>query len=340
MGISSTIRGIKVKPTKTVIGTKGVRKVAKVVVPPKTPVATSIRVSGPVMLRSLSEALCYEDKPKTADTFVPMRASSAHKYCPRAHVIEHVGGEPNLALEVACGIDRRVGSILPIETAVTFKIGTAVHEAIQKSMGHTGTLLGQWWCEACATLHGGPHSSDWIAKPTKCMCGAPGESLAFHEAYTESAEYMMSGHCDGGIYLPDGSKAILEIKTISESQFNSLKTPLSHHVYQASIYAQIFGCEKIVFLYVSKGWHKGSRHGIIEMGKGGYVNGPLKEFVIDKNSAALEQLRVKLNLYRHSVNVSTESELKLPPKLPDCAGNASSSRCQECRVATECWSMA
>lgn len=64
----------------------------------------------------------------------------------------------------------------------------------------------------------------------------------------------ISGHADG-VFVYEGKKILLEIKTCSETVFENrlrYKKPKDEHFAQANVYAHILGCDQIWILYENK----------------------------------------------------------------------------------------
>lgn len=70
-------------------------------------------------------------------------------------------------------------------------------------------------------------------------------------------EYLFSGHCDGVLNI-EGTRILLEIKTMNSKGFAYLKEPKQEHYYQAQAYLhfleKIYGirAEHVLFVYVDR----------------------------------------------------------------------------------------
>jgi CRISPR/Cas system-associated exonuclease Cas4 (RecB family) len=132
---------------------------------------------------------------------------------------------------------------IPWNLAITFEIGHTVHKIVQTA------------------LHGF-YGDDFI-----------------DEAPVNLPEALVLGGAADGLVDTKTWRALLEIKTISASQFKDLRSPKKEHVLQASIYARALDSPFISFLYVSK---EGPDH-------------PIREFVITYDDAVYQDwLRTKV----------------------------------------------
>lgn len=71
-------------------------------------------------------------------------------------------------------------------------------------------------------------------------------------ANTFALDNNIAGRTDGLIILPNGKRMIYELKTASDSSWSRTTKPQEAHVKQASIYAECFGADTIVFQYYNK----------------------------------------------------------------------------------------
>ena len=133
-----------------------------------------------------------------------IHASSAHK-C-RAALYYDITGEfkPKPRFDVS--------------TLLTFEIGHALHEAVQKAL---------------AKMYG---------------------SKFREEVRVDLPEAFVSGSSADGVIELDNCRVLLEIKSIG-SAFKSLASPKSEHRVQAGgIYATALDCPFVAYLYVEKAW--------------------------------------------------------------------------------------
>ncbi len=74
------------------------------------------------------------------------------------------------------------------------------------------------------------------------------------EAYLGPRKALVMGSCDGLVTRrSDNWRAVLEIKTISPTQFDKLRAAKPEHVKQAMVYARLQGVHFTIFLYFCKG---------------------------------------------------------------------------------------
>jgi hypothetical protein len=106
--------------------------------------------------------------------------------------------------------------------------------------------------------------------------------LKEREAAVVDPNRKINGRADGILHL-EGEDVLLEIKTMNSFQFAKLYKPLEHHEYQASLYADILGIDKILYLYVNKD------------------SCELKEFLIKKNNPLLLEANEKIYLILDAV---------------------------------------
>ena len=147
-----------------------------------------------------------------------MHASDVTKedFCPR-----------RLAL-MADGNIREDLTLLTCEN-VTFSIGRFIEEKIQNILHDE--ILGDWECQNCFTEH------KFLNKPHKCKnCGS--NNFKHHEVRFVS---KVSGISCGIDCLLKGNSLkarIVEIKTISQDKFKTLKMPLAEHKLRTNLYMQ------------------------------------------------------------------------------------------------------
>lgn len=113
-------------------------------------------------------------------------------------------------------------------------------------------------------------------------------------------EYMFSGHCDGVLDI-DGTRVLLEIKTINERGFKWIKEPKQEHYFQAQAYLHFLEklynirAEKVLFIYVNRNSD----------------NLDFKPFFIDRDESAIEMILNKLKVLKEYL---TKGEIyEIPP---------------------------
>lgn len=104
-----------------------------------------------------------------------------------------------------------------------------------------------------------------------------------------SEELRISGSADGKLLL-DRLEYLLEIKTINAWAFQKLVRPKPEHIYQASLYANILGIAKIVFLYINKNTSE------------------IKEFIIDTSMSDVKDAKRKIKEVLTAVEVGKAPE--------------------------------
>jgi len=121
-------------------------------------------------------------------------------------------------------------------------IGTAVHEVVQQFLGMAKFLYGGWSC--CGLTESYREGSELCP-----FCGRP-------QKYEELApESTLGMHVDG---VNLRWKAVLEFKTTSSSNLETLTKPYDKHVIQASCYCDALNdsyswdLDKIIFVYLSR----------------------------------------------------------------------------------------
>jgi hypothetical protein len=150
------------------------------------------------------------------------RCSMLCKFCPVAFVIGQIQGDS-------------VGESFTKDFYCS--IGTVVHSTIQRWLGISGFLYGNWVCSKCGCF------IDEGFGPIK-HCGEYG----LYEEYQLNWD-ILSGHCDG-IIEQDNEFYVLELKTISLSGLNTRvkeNKPYEYHEAQANFYT--FMAQKLKLKY-------------------------------------------------------------------------------------------
>lgn len=206
-------------------------------------------------LIDLIEQTIQIDAGAPVDEGFRMRASSAHKICPRMYAL-------------AYAFDQPVNTDVDAELAWKFAVGTGYHTALQEVvLPRLGELFCAWWrCRSCNRLHvgdpmDGPLKYGWISRPERCEeCG--GKDLANEELSFEWPEIRMTGHCDGILAwskIEDGAEdEVLELKTASQRAFHGLQPhsgglPYRDHVVQLHCYMAGAGLRRGRIVYIQKG---------------------------------------------------------------------------------------
>jgi hypothetical protein len=284
MSFSKTVRKVKVKPTG-----KPKARVTSVTTTKKAIPIKGGKLRPPSVIIAPVRTW-FDERERTGPSHATdvIRASSAKEYCARAEALLRFG-DSELPLTEACGLSTAFDNP-GMNLNNTLEIGTAVHAHWQEEiLGPAGILLGSWWCKSCKRPHGpfDEYPTNWIPQPPECDCGST--RFEFTEAYKKDIALGLAGHMDGCVKLPDGELAGMEIKTISASGFDGLTSPKTEHKTQANIYMYLFGLKKMVFLYISKGWHQ-SDYAINAKGKTGHECGPFKEFTLEYDPSLIQEI--------------------------------------------------
>ena len=150
-----------------------------------------------------NERNAAQDRHRSSGWYSP----SSLPYCARSMFYQRTGVE-----QIAC---------LEPSTHITFGVGHAVHDMIQK-----------WMLEAVG--------EDALQVEVPCM----------------DEELHTRGSADGLFHL-SFLRRVLEIKTISQKGFDGLTKPMAEHMMQAHCYAYMLDAPVIEFVYVNKGWSPG-----------------------------------------------------------------------------------
>ena len=146
---------------------------------------------------------------------------------------------------------------------LTYDVGHGLHHLVQNSlMGPFGRLHGDWKCLACQKVT--HHGTMPLACP-ECRVAWRDESdgnqnIVYNEMFVADDVLKYCGHCDGIMLSREGHKFVFEFKTISKSQYRSLRAPKYAHIVQVHAYMNALGLKDAVVLYLDKGsqadWEK------------------------------------------------------------------------------------
>lgn len=123
------------------------------------------------------------------------------------------------------------------------KIGSAVHEVVQRFLGIAKILYGHWIC--CGVTEYNREGSENCS-----VCGSPQK---YEELAPSGSELGM--HVDGVSILYNG---VTEFKTTSGAKVKTLTNPYPQHMLQASCYLHAlniehgWGLDKLIFVYFSR----------------------------------------------------------------------------------------
>jgi hypothetical protein len=163
-------------------------------------------------------------------------------WCPRAFYLDRILEPPS-----------RFGYL----NEVVLQRGQAIHEVVQKWLGKTGHLFGNWECPVCKVTLGRPYVDRNSYGPVG-RCPIHKVDLAYQEYALEFEG--MTGHPDG-LVPNDGREhtfTLLEIKTQGHFSTKSwpgwcdLHEPMEHHFEQANAYACIIPAH--LGFKITKGW--------------------------------------------------------------------------------------
>jgi len=163
-------------------------------------------------------------------------------FCPRAFFLDRILEPPT-----------RFGYL----NEVVLQRGHAIHAVVQRWLGRSGLLFGNWECPRCAQTLGRPFIlRDSYGPPGRCPIHR--EELQYQEYEIEFEG--MKCHPDG--LVPNECRehafTLLEVKTQAHSGskawpgWRDLKEPMHHHVEQANAYACIV--PRVLGFKITKVW--------------------------------------------------------------------------------------
>lgn len=168
-------------------------------------------------------------------------------------------------------------------------MGTALHTAAQRFLGHGGLLYGNWYCFNCEKL-----VAEHCRGPVVCGCGVE----ATYQEYALSHPCGITAHPDGVVLeLPDGTTypALLEIKGTNGKRLSSMKEPIwRHSTFQANFYLHLvnevlgLGLDRIVMIYVDRGIPSHRRYFVVRPNRAVY------DQTIRSIGEAKEKLRLRV----------------------------------------------
>ena len=215
----------------------------------------------------------------------------------------------------------------PLRLENVFRTGHDIHEKWQGWLGDAGYLYGYWRCRACGSLtvamyQGAPEHS--------CItCGLHMWQYAEVPVYIDSLR--IQGHTDGWLVFPDDEDHLLEIKSIGvgtirhyesgllsygslEEMFKQISRPFYGHNLQVQVYFEAlhreYGDEapqKAIILYENKS------------------NQDVKEFVIERNPALIDNILDRAYEVVEAANVGSEPKCSIKP-------GSTCSKCKEFAV--------
>jgi len=222
---------------------------------------------------------------------------------------------------------------------MVFETGHDAHRKWQQWFREMGVLEGLWRCLACGNT--------WDAvSPDICpACDAPAYLINYEEVPIFNDEYLIAGKADGIVHRPDGSKTLIEIKTIGvgtvrwdapnlvyantfshkdedgklhqgidwQGVWNNIRRPFNAHLRQGMIYCLSSGINEITFIYDPK-----------------FLTAHPKEFLVKFNPEVIEESLEKCLIVKSSL------EKNRPPKRPMWA-EPDNKTCKACAFKKECY---
>jgi len=128
-------------------------------------------------------------------------------------------------------------------------VGTVVHEVVQKWMGNTNNILGDWQCvnpkckrskcveKTCKDKNCTKHEHIYKARKVGNICKLCNSHMSYHEIEVEYK--IITGHVDCIIRITKDSFWAADYKTLSLKKIQEIKEPSINYIYQISSYAYI-----------------------------------------------------------------------------------------------------
>jgi hypothetical protein len=213
----------------------------------------------------------------------------------------------------------------PFRTLNIFEEGNRIHSKWQGWFKDLGILRGKWLCHEC--------EHTWYGSGTCESCQS--KQVEYLEVPVTNKELNILGHADGHIIMPDGSDALIEIKSMgigtfryeapqlfnqyahkeitAEEMWKDVKRPFPSHLRQGSLYMYCTGIHTMVFIYE---WKAGQ---------------DVKEFTVQYQPEVISDI-----LYNCG---SLDSDLKADrlPDRPSWAEFKSKTPCKYCAYKDLCW---
>lgn len=164
-----------------------------------------------------------------------------------------------------CGRNYSFGMVLPPQDQpsepydflldVYSRTGTITHMIVQRWLGMSGVLYGDWFCPSCGKKRKGKLGTQ--------RCKRCKAEMMYEELTLEHPHLKLSGHPDGILFI-DGKYVGFELKTKSQRVVDSMMAPIDTHVsYQTACYAVMLAITKgiklreYVIFYLSRDppWH-------------------------------------------------------------------------------------
>lgn len=207
--------------------------------------------------------------------------------------------------------------------------GHHIHDKYQTWLWEMGVLVGTFRCREC-----GHH---WYARSPKVCQFCRSERLTYAEYPMRHQRYMVEGHADAAVHLPDW-RSLVEIKSIglgtlqreaprlhnrymdgesAEQIWMSITRPFAEHMRQGQLYLWMLWptYERITFIYESK-FHQQT-----------------KEFVVDYNKSFIAPI------LEVAKEVSQGVRAGIAPDRPLWATGPEGKVCASCAYRSTCWSI-
>jgi hypothetical protein len=138
-----------------------------------------------------------------------------------------------------CGRNYSFGMVLPPQERpneshdflleIYSRVGTLTHSIVQRWLGMSGVLYGDWKCFKCGKVKRGKLG------PRKCKrCD---QEMVYEELTLEHPHLKLSGHPDGILFV-DGKYIGFELKTKNQRVVDGMVEPIDAHVaYQTACYS-------------------------------------------------------------------------------------------------------
>lgn len=184
-----------------------------------------------------------------------------------------------------------------------FNNGSYMHDRFQTYFWKMNILEGRWECKLCG-------AEFYDTSPEECPeCSCP-LFLKYDEVVVEDPKNLIYGHADG---ILNGKKesVVLELKSMNEYRFKSLRAPLEEHKRQIMIYMYCIPMNKGYIIYENKN------------------SQDIKSFKINYDKEIIEDILENIRKFR-----SSWFRGKLLPRL--CAYETEG-HSYECPYVTECF---
>lgn len=213
-------------------------------------------------------------------------------------------------------------------TNLIFAHGTGLHYALQNIVlpALKNVMLGHWRCEKCTHIHkkeGEKITDTIVERPVVCgVNGCDGNEFTYREIPLLSMEYMLTGHPDGFLRLPQYEGiGLLEAKSTSSKGAWEIKfAPYFDHLVQVQLYMWFTDTQWAQVLY----WEKS-------------VNGTsaLTEHHVERDEETIQgALDAIKSIWTGIRSVEEKKDVILPERI--CA-NRLCPKAETCSVSAQCF---